>query len=429
MKNIKVIQMKNIAKIKATIYQRLYFAVAAELLFASIILVFPAGTASAAQLSARSIRMSDSSTSGGAISSGVGSGTNVKYTVQFTTTSTSTPIAGIVIDFCSNSPLPGESCTAPTGFNVNRSTTQIYNQTGLGTGTMAVTTTDTTNHRIIITRASPANPSATMSFELGSGLAGGNGITNPSGVSSTAAYTFYARIYTYGTQAAANGHTSANASGYVDLGGVALAIATVITITARVQETLTFCMSAASPSANCTSITAPAVTLGHGTGVTKVIDATVIDTGVIYSQLSTNADGGAIVRLRTSTSCGGLSSDGGTTCDIPPANSGLGVAAGNPNSTSTDMDAGTAGFGLAIAAGSGMTTAAPYGGAAASNYYGMDSTTVSNNVTTVTGSQVLSSIGPVNNSTSTWTFAATASNTTAAGIYSANMSAIATGTF
>jgi hypothetical protein len=93
------------------------------------------------------------------------------------------------------------------------------------------------------------------------------------------------------------------------------------------------------------------------------------------------------------------------------------------------MDAGTAAFGLAVSSGSGVTASAPYTGATASNYYGMDTTTSGSNVTTTYGSQVLACTGPVSNINNTWTFAATASNTTPSGIYTANISVIATGTF
>ncbi|HPG37709.1 MAG TPA: hypothetical protein PK865_02875, partial [Candidatus Saccharibacteria bacterium] len=62
-------------------------------------------------------------------------------------------------------------------------------------------------------------------------------------------------------------------------------------------------------------------------------------------------------------------------------------------------------------------------------YYGMDTTTSGANATTTFGSRVVSSTGPTDNVMNTWKFAATASNTTAAGIYTANMAVIATGTF
>lgn len=398
-----------------------YAAVAIVVLFAVTLAAVPLSDAGAVQFQSRAIQMSDSAPSGGSISSGVGSGTKVIYKVSFTTSNTTSTIGGIVIDFCSDSPLAGGTCTAPVGFNSNKATMTINNASGMGTGAFSVYTTDAgagNANRIILTRAVAATLTATVSFELGTST---NGFTNPSTTG-----TFYARMYTYATDVAAQNHVTSAATGYIDFGGIALSTASVITITARVQETLQFCLSAASPTANCGGVTSPAVTLGHGATV-KALDSSVIDTATIYSQLSTNAGSGAIVRIRNSnSSCGGLSLDGGTTCGIPPTNGGSNVT---PNSAATAMQAGTAAFGLAVSSGSGVTASAPYTGATATNYYGMDTTTAGANVTTTYGGQVMSCAGPVNNVTNTWTFAATASNTTPSGIYTANIVAIATGTF
>lgn len=398
-----------------------YAATAVVLLMAIVILAVP-NQAYAAQFSDRKIEMSDSSPSGGTITSGVGSGTKVAYKLSLSIPTTGTNVGGVVVDFCSNSPLVGDTCTPPTAFTVNRSSTTLYNQTGFGTGSFNVLTSDATNNRIIITRTTATAPTATASIEFGNGVAGtGNGFTNPSTTGS-----FYARIYTYPTAATATSHNTATPTGYTDYGGLALTTATVITITARVQETLIFCVSAASPSANCAGTTTPALAIGHGTN--KVIDATAVDSGAVYSQLSTNAGNGATVRMRNGNgTCGGLSTDGGTTCSIPPANSGAATTPG----VGTGMTAGTAAFGLAIGTATGTTVAAPYNGnpSGSNYYYGMDSTTAGSNVTTTYGSKVYETAGPVSNVNSTWTFAATASNTTAAGLYSANISAIATGQF
>lgn len=405
--------MKNITKFKSFLNQNIRIVMAAQIVLALLVMAAPLPDAAAAQLADRNIRLSDAAPSGTSITTGPGSGTKVIYRVEFGVATIATAIGGIVIDFCSNSPIPGDSCSAPTGFNVNRSTTTVNNQTGTGTGAFAVTTTDATNNRIIITRATASTMSGTASFELGNAT---NGLTNPSVTGS-----LYARIYTYATQAAANAHNTAAPSGYIDYGGVAMSIASTITITARVQETLLFCLSASAPTANCGGLTAPALTIGHG--AVKTIDSTAIDTGTIYSQVSTNAQSGVTVRIRNANgNCGGLSADGGTTCTIPPVNAG---AATTP---ATNMVAGTAAFGLRIASSGGVTPSAPYNGASG-DLYGMDTTTAGSNVTTTFGSQALTSSGPVNNINNTWTFAATASNTTPAGIYTANIAAIATGTF
>lgn len=418
--------MKNIQKINILLRRNTYAFVAAELIFAILLTALPEAmghSAAYGQLTSRSITMSDSGPSG-VIASGEGSGLNVDYKVTFTPVS-GTSIAGIVIDFCSGSPIIGDtSCGAIGGFNTNYSTLTVSNQTGLGANTFTVSSSSSTSSKVVLTRTASAGSGA-ASFELGA--TSGTGFTNPSSTG-----TFYARIYTYSTAAGATGYTLANPSAggtILDAGGVALSIASVITITARVQESLIFCMSAAAPSSNCGGTSAPSITLGHGsTG--KVIDSTAIDTGTVYSQLSTNAVSGAIVRIHINNSCGGLSADGGSTCGIPPVNSG---SATTPNGTTVPaMAAGTAAFGLDIATGSGGTgtvsPGSPYNGTG-TNYYGMDSTTSNNNVTTGFGSPAESSSAPCSNVNNAWTFAATASNVTPAGLYAANIAAIATGTF
>lgn len=375
----------------------------------------PFASASAVQLQARQIQMSDSAPS--TATTGIGSGKNVIYKVSFSTTNTSTTIGGIVIDFCSESPLAGEACTGPTGLLTNKATTSLNNPSGMGTGAFAISTTDSGTDnasRIILTRATPATLTSSVSFELGNGTT--NGITNPSTTG-----TFYARVYTYATAAAATSHNTDVATGYTDYGGIALSTTSVITITARVQENLSFCLSGAAPGANCSGATVPAVTLGEGT--TPALDSTVVSKSSVYSQIATNASAGAVVRIRNSnSSCGGLSRDGGTSCGIPPVGAGA--------NTVQTMTAGTAAFGLSIATAAGTTVAAPYSGTAASNQFGMDTATAGSNVTTSFGSQVFTTNNaPIASTNHTWTFGATPSNVTPSGIYTANIVAIATGTF
>ncbi len=373
------------------------------------------GQGLAGQLTGRSLQLSDSAPS--TATTGVGSGTNVAFKLTFLP-SAAASVGGIVVDFCSNSALVGDSCTAPTGLNVNRSTTAVAAQTAnCGANAFATTTTDATNNRIIITRASPQSISLSCAVDIGNGTT--TGITNPSTLG-----TFYARIYTYATAAAANAHVTATPTGYIDSGSIALSTVSVITITARVAETLIFCASAASPSANCGGLTTPTISLGHGT--VKSLDGSAVDTGIIYTQLSTNATSGAFVRMHNSNgTCGGLSLDGGASCGIPPAGSGAATAPGAAlvigNTSSVPA------FGLNVPTSGGVASQAPY--ASAAGYYGMDTTTAGQNVTTTYGGNVLTASAPVNNVTNTWTFAATATNIVPAGLYSANISLIAVGRF
>jgi hypothetical protein len=275
------------------------------------------------------------------------------------------------------------------------------------------------------------------------------GITNPSVTG-----TFYARIYTFANNSWGTYGGATSPGNYLDYGGIALSVTTVVTITARVQEQLTFCVSSADPATwsnhDCTSgevgSNPPALTLGHGSP-TPVLDSNNVDQGTIYSQLSTNATHGAVINMRNSnTSCGGLSADAGTTCAIPATN-------GGSNAGAAAITAGTAAFGLFVSnstanANGGVGTITPstiYHNSShvtipTDLWYGMDTTTstgafgggqaaYTGSVTGTFGSVVASASAPVYRVENTYVFAATAALTTPAGIYTANLAMIATGTF
>lgn len=388
------------------------------------VIMFPAlhpGRAAAAQLTTRSIEMSDSGASAGAITTGVGSGTNVTYRVSFTT---SVSAQSLIIDFCSEDAIIGDTCTAPTAFTA--ASAVLSGVTGNITSPGWTVTASTGQVQLAKGSGSTAT-AGVQSFDL-------TGITNPSTVG-----TFYARIYTYADTSfggTTTGYTSAAAPGdYKDYGGIALSTVRVISITARVQEQLTFCVSGAAPATwathDCTdanAATAPVLVLGHGTP-TPILDSSAVDTGTVYSQISTNATSGAIIRMRNSNiACGGLSSDGGTTCGIPATNAGA--------ATPAAITSGTAAFGLFVTNGTadvngiGTVTADANYNDGTATHYGMDTTSAGGvNVIGTFGDPVAASAAPVYRIDNSYTFAATASLTTPAGIYTANMDLIATGTF
>lgn len=376
--------------------------------------------ASAGQVTSRSVQMSDSAPSGGSITSGVGSGANVSYNITFTAP-TSATVGGIVVDICDSTPLIGDtSCTLPTGFGWGNAT-PAATVTGItGTWTASSSAGGGTAGQpqvLFLSDSAPAIPGGAVNIVV-------TGVNNPS----TTNHTFYARIVTFNTAAnmtsnyTVTGTTrAASFAGSIDNGGVAMSTATPISITARVMESLSLCTSAAAPTANCAGVTAPSIILGHGAN--NVLDASAIDTKSVYSQLSTNAASGAIIRMHASSTCGGLSKDGGATCPIPAFGAVLGT-----------FTAGTADFGVqtqggtAVAGGSGSATLnAKYANAASS--YAMDITTANNNVTATYGDSMASTAGAVNSVNVQYVFAATAANTTPAGIYTVNESLIATGTF
>ncbi len=356
--------------------------------------------ADAAQLSARSLQMSDSGPSGGSLTSGVGSGTSVKYKLSFTTVH-ATSMQSFIVDFCANTPLVADTtCSAPTGFTTSGATLTANGTWALATTATQWKITDSTAHA-----------AGTYEFEV-------NGITNPSTNG-----TFYARIYTYSDATASTYVGYGNLGTHLDDGGVALATTAPIKITARVMETMSLCTSAANLTAlACGGATTPDLVIGHGAN--NILDDSQTNTALAYSQISTTASNGYSIYLRGHNACGGLSKDGGTTCEIPAVASGDGTGAA--------ISPGTAAFGLivgdgsAVVGGTGTNTAeAKWDG----TDYLMDTTTANDNINYVYGSKVIDSATQANSVTNTYTFAATASPTTPAGIYTQHFSLIAAGRF
>lgn len=353
--------------------------------------------ASAAQITSRSI----------ALTSSVAGAQNVTYTVNFTAANAA---GAFVIQFCSNSPFIPSTCTAPTGFDSSSaaSTTSGF--------------TDVTGSTNKIVVAGTITQGQNVSLDI-------SGITNP-----TTAGAFYARIVTYTAKTDAQNYTdtplSANAQ---DQGGVAINITDQIGVSAAVLETMTFCVAGdssptgtpISDNCNLTGRAKPTLQLGETVGNTIALSPTVVSTGNVWTQISTNAVGGAVVSMKSSaTNCGGLLRAGdATACDISPAQN-------------ADITAGQAKFGVKTTTATngtqGAGTLEPVTGSDYSNSaFGMHF--VAGNATGVTspyGDPFLdTAAAPANNKNMELIFGASASNSTPAGNYSADISLIATGTF
>jgi hypothetical protein len=363
--------------------------------------------ASADQVTSRSIELSDSRVSGGP-----SGGTNVSYSISFGISTsagyTSGNMKSYIVDFCSESPLIGETCTAPTGLDLSTATA-----TGGNTSAWTITTTASQVKASDVTGIAGGS---TVTLELG-------GITNPSTLG-----TFYARVYTYADDSfgsTTTGYTDPTSVGDdIDYGGIALSTVSAIGVTARVQEELTFCVAGAAITSNCANAASnpPALTIGHGSP-TLILDSTAVDTATAYMQTSTNAQSGVVVRMKNSNGCGGLSDDSGATCGIPPGNTAF-------TSADTGGSTGNADYGMDVAVNSdGIGTLSPTSPYDTAGSYAMAYTGAGTGVTSTYGSQIASSTGVLSNVDNTLTFAATAANTTPAGIYTADMALIATGTF
>lgn len=371
-------------------YRAGYMAAAGALLLAT----FLPALASADQVTDRSIALSSSSVSA----------TNVTYTVNFTAVKAA---GAVVVDFCNDSPVLGQTCTAPAGFDASGAATSG----GFTMGTL----TAPANNKLAVTGTIGAG--STVAINL-------TGITNPN-----AAGPLYARIVTYTDATGAAGYTSANpnaVAAHLDDGGVAMSITPTVGVSGAVLESMTFCVSAAAITDNCVTTTAPTLTLGETVGTTKALSTSVVSTGDLFTQISTNATSGAVVNLKSSAmGCGGLvNSSNPSACYITPA-------------LQTGIIAGQAKFGVKTAAASNLdgNSNGILQPVASSGY---NNTTYALNWASGDATGVTSTYGdpfldtnnlPANGQNMQLTFGASVSNSTPAGAYSADLSLIATGKF
>lgn len=372
-------------------HQAKYIGAAFVMLVATFTPLLVTTTASAAQLTARSVEVSNSSVSA----------TGVTYSFSFTATGTA---GGVVVQFCSNTPLMLEACTNP-----NTTPGGFTAASAVGGGGATVFGTNTTN-KVQLTKSITAG---TNTFTL-------TGITNPS-----AAGPLYARIVTYDTDAnTANYTTTAFGSGKEDDGSVAISITDTIGVSGSVLETLTYCVSGAAITDACATLSPTNLELGETVGTVKALSPSAISTGDIFTQISTNAVGGAVVRLKTDKTCGGLARVGASVCDIAPAQTGW-----------ASNQQGQAKFGVlvdATVADLGTNT----GDFEASGSYNDTTYTLNfddNDVTGVTspyGDPILNTnSAPATGKNVKLTFGASVAPSTPAGRYSAGLSLVATGTF
>lgn len=254
---------------------------------AAILPLMNASHANAEQLSDRKVTTSTS----------VASATGVTYTFQFDWGTTGN-VGSMVIDFCTT-PLINTTCTAPTGLS-----------TASTAATGWTVTPAFTNSAVLLDRtAASETAGATETITL-------TGMVNPSGAQVN---TVFARILSYAAQtgagAADTDYVSATSVGtYIDFGTVASAINNQLTITARVQEVLQFCVGTTDAGSNndCTDISGTSIDLG-------VLDS---------ASINESADGAGLAMVRTNAVSGvnisyfsqqetssGLLKVAGQTCD------------------------------------------------------------------------------------------------------------------
>lgn len=358
---------------------------------ASAPVVLTAVASAATQVTTRSIQIGNSTV-----------GATTSYKVSFTPQSAGD--LSLVIDFCDESPIIGGTCTVTNGVTFASSTLTASN---LPTGWTTIATSGST---VKVAGTTTALTSGTAySFTI-------TGVVNPTGTASTVGATgsFYGRLYTYGTNTYGTYVSATSVGNDQEYGGDALSTVANINITATVMETLTFCASTVAPGTDCTGTTAPTLTLGSGSPITL---GTAVSTASAYTQLSTNALSGAVVSLKTtsSTTCSGLSRDGGATCPIAAIGAFAAMTAGS-GTFGLNVANGTGGTGTVTANSNYGTTAGSYGMGTAAPY-------------STYGDPIESSTGAVANVNSALTYAANAAVTTPAGVYTTTEALIATGTF
>ncbi len=245
--------------VKRSVIRRAVYLVSALVVAALV----PLTPAHALQLTARSLTLTSSAPS--AASTG--------YTFGFTVNQATT-IKSVNVDICDSA--SGTCSPAGTGVPTGLTSTgaAVGTITGIGSGG-AWTGTFTTNGRLRIANNSNTGAPTTVSMQI-------TGITNPS----TANSTYYARVTTYSD----NAWTTP-----IDTGTIAASTANQITVSASVDETLTFCTGTSGiTSSSCTGATGTSVNLGSLTTST---------TGSGTSQLgiSTNANSGYAITVAGNT--------------------------------------------------------------------------------------------------------------------------------
>lgn len=264
---------------KSSLRRALHFAVALLVLVGGLTPLLITRYASAAQLTSRSLTLSQA----------VPGATSQTYTYGFTTATTAA-IQSIEFEACTTAV---GTCSGPTGLVINagteatrsgwtNATTFTRNATGGGGCTPA-------NNVLCLDRTQAANETA------GARTLGWNSQTNPT----TANSSFFVRITTYSD----TGWTTT-----VDTGTVAAAVVQTLTVSAYVAEVLNFCVGATSVNdattsvgATCTNVTGTTVNIGVlDTATTNVSP---VDTSLNGNDLNgvamirTNAFNGATISL------------------------------------------------------------------------------------------------------------------------------------
>jgi hypothetical protein len=341
------------------------------------------------------------------------SASGVDYQVSFDAATTAT-LQGIVIDFCSNSPVIGDVCDTPAGFSVG---TPAVSYTSGITSSWSATSADA-DRTVILTYATGTAITAgqNISFDITT-------ITNPS----TANSTFYARILTYTSSTEASGYSvtssSSNINTPTDAGGVALSTGNNISVSFIIPETLSFCVYTSSSCGTGGS----SIVLGDNHGILSS-SGPFVDKTAKYD-IATNAVHGAAITLHGATLTAGSNSIAAlsTPTASVPGTSQFGICTYTTSGSSLvpfgdyDGNAGSGGTACQnVAQSSGNS--APGSGGGVLWYFNQANTTS-------TYGDEIASMTPDTTNTGVIALMANISTSQQAGIYSTSLILVATGTY
>ncbi len=385
------------------------------------------GNAKAAQITARKLTISSSAN--GSIAVGNpgegGNGQKAKYTFSFTIPTTGN-IGSVLFQICTT-PLPGTTCTSPTGFTAANATSVVTTGTGFSSGFSVDTSTVLTGSPYNCTGTSPGRTNCIAIKRTAASVTSGTAVTAVFGGGASDYITnpttdnqaFFVRMTTYSD----NAFTTT-----VDQGSVANSTAQQIDITAKVQETLNFSVGSTvtPPTASCTAFSDNgALALGDPTEGTLSFQQAY--DGHSYFRLSTNANGGTVIYYSGDTLKSGSNSISATGTTQPTPNTAVASAVG------------TSQFGLAIDSsdtqtGNGysftsLTATAPYAAGNGTITNGGTALFAFAPSSVTTPVQIASASGTVTCDTGSVRYLGNISTTTPPGIYTTSITYLAAPTY
>ena len=248
------------------IKRSVYLAGSLLALWGMVVMAIP-GSASAAQITSRSLTLQAGTTAGGSDPGGV-----VNHNLTFTLAST-TSISSIQFLYCTTA---DGTCSTPTGLLTTSATL------GSSTSLTGFTINVASNGAPYITTSTAYTPSTSTPVDVQI-----DGVTNPT----TTNQTFYVRISTFVA-------TTPTGSA-IDTGNVAASTATPILLSGQMPESLVFCtggtISTTSGVPDCTTATSGAVSF------TSLFSPTATATATSQMAASTNAGTGFVITINGAT--------------------------------------------------------------------------------------------------------------------------------